>query len=146
MLLFAAYSATAAPGVTYWDSGEFIAAARSWGIPHPPGTPLYVTIARAFTAPVRRMARGARRDAIVGGRDRARRVGLAWAIARSIEKESAMGLAAALCAGAMSTAWSSATETEAYATALLLAMGMLVAAERARAAKGMRDGRRQTAI
>ena len=33
----------------YWDSGEYIATSYRLGIPHPPGTPLYVLIGRLFS-------------------------------------------------------------------------------------------------
>jgi tetratricopeptide (TPR) repeat protein len=44
----AVYSITVTPSIPFWDSGEFIATSHLLGIPHPPGTPLYVLIGRLF--------------------------------------------------------------------------------------------------
>ena len=43
------YCLTMNPSVPFWDSGEYIATSYILGVPHAPGTPLYVLIGRIFT-------------------------------------------------------------------------------------------------
>jgi hypothetical protein len=48
VIVFAIYLATLAPTTAFWDTSEYIAAAKVLGIPHPPGNPLFVILAHSF--------------------------------------------------------------------------------------------------
>ena len=127
VVLFSAYLATAAPDLTFWDASELVTAARTLGIPHPPGTPLWVLIARvvsnAFsnTGPARAVTMvSVLASALVGG------VGASM-LQRWVGSRAAV--VGAVIAGTMTTVWSNATETEVYAVSLLFSALMLAVGE-----------------
>jgi Protein of unknown function (DUF2723) len=48
LLVLLIYVATLAPTTAFWDTSEYIAAAKVLGIPHPPGNPLFIILAHSF--------------------------------------------------------------------------------------------------
>jgi hypothetical protein len=48
-LVLALYVLTLSPETAMWDTSEYIAAAYTLGIPHPPGNPFFVLLGRVFT-------------------------------------------------------------------------------------------------
>ena len=47
-IVLGVYLATLAPTTAFWDTSEYIAAAKVLGIPHPPGNPLFTLMAHVF--------------------------------------------------------------------------------------------------
>ncbi len=123
--LFLLYASTLAPGATLWDSGELLAAVHSLGVPHPPGTPLFIVLVNVWTKAVGFLPFAT-----------ASNLGSAVAAAVSCALLGVLGarwigrpfvaLPLAIAAGAMSSVWSSATETEVYSYTLLFNVLLLV--------------------
>jgi hypothetical protein len=126
-VLLALYLLALAPRVTFWDAGEFIAAIESWGIPHPPGTPLYVTLGRSVLVLL-----GGLPTALVVNALSAVLTAAACALGATLlaRRTGVTGgaIAAGLCAGCATSAWLSAAEAEVYSASLLLSALMLVVA------------------
>lgn len=108
----ALYAATLAPTVTLEDSGEFIAAARHLGVPHPSGYPLWCLVAHAFTwLPLGSVAERVHAVSATSG---AATVALVFALAR---RATGRMDAALLAAGALAVSrvlWSQSVIAEVY--------------------------------
>ncbi len=131
VLLLFVYMLTLAPGVTPWDSGEFLAAIRSFGVPHPPGTPLYVLIGKVWSMIFASAFGFARSINLLSAVCTAFACGILTSLFARWTGDGFAATAAGLTAGLMSTVWLSATETEVYAVALLFGCMILWAADRA---------------
>ena len=130
VFLFVVYCLTLSRGVTYWDAGEFLAAVHSLGIPHPPGTPLFILLAHVWSM----IASPVVGFTIAVNAFSALCTALAFGIVANLfwraTGDAIASFAAALTAGLMSTVWLNATETEVYACALLGAFVILWCAQR----------------
>ncbi len=130
--LLTAYVLTLAPTVTYWDSGEFIAAAKTLGIPHPPGTPLYVMIGNVWARLLAPLVGYGYAMNLLSAVSTAAACGIfTWLMAKWTRDRWAAA-AGGLLAGLMSSVWLNANETEVYAPALLVSGCLLLVAELAR--------------
>jgi hypothetical protein len=140
-VVLAVYLVTLAPTVTFWDAGEFIAAARTLGIPHPPGTPLFVLIAHAWGKLVP-IGEWAYRTNLLSALFSASAAGLFFlvvhrsmqGVVEGLSEDSARvlrlgGAAAAALLGAFTfTNWQNSNETEVYTVATFTTAAMAWAA------------------
>jgi hypothetical protein len=131
LLVLMGYLATLAPTVTFWDAGEFIAAAKTLGIPHPPGTPLFVMLGHVWGALVPFGEYAARLN-LLSALMSALGAGCFFLVAHeslvraTTDLEGGLagviriggGLAAALISGFTFTNWQNSNETEVYGVAM----------------------------
>jgi len=127
LLLFVIYLATGAPSLTFWDASEFATAIATFGVPHPPGTPLYVATGSALwhLIPVLTPVQA---GTLLSALATAGACALAASIITSVSGRRLTGVVAGLCAGVMGTVWMNATETEVYAVSLLSVAAQFAAA------------------
>jgi hypothetical protein len=125
---------TVQPSVSFWDCGEFIAAAFSLQVPHPPGAPLFTLLGRVFSMlPI--ASNVALRINYISVLASASSIMFLYLIAVKLiqnyrgkdPKNSVDGLATFICAaiGALAfsfsdTFWFNGVEAEVYATSTLL--------------------------
>ena len=128
--LLGVYALTLAPGVTLWDSGEFLAAVKTLGIPHPAGTPLYILLARCWSFLFAPMTGFARAVNLFSAVTTAAACAVVAYLFTKWTRDTAIGICGGVLAGAMSTVWMSATETEVYGLAMLVGCLILLAADR----------------
>ena len=121
-----------APTVTLWDAGEFLAASKVAGIPHPPGTPLWVMLAHSWATliPFGSWAFRVILMTAVAGAVATACLGLvAWEGLRRVPALADAGLprwfipagamGAAIAGSFTFTNWQNSNETEVYAIAML---------------------------
>ncbi|OLC07629.1 MAG: hypothetical protein AUH41_09990 [Gemmatimonadetes bacterium 13_1_40CM_66_11] len=113
---------TLAPTVTLWDAGEFITAAKVLGVPHPPGTPLFVLLGHVWAGVVR-IGGYAWRLNLMSACFSASGAGCLFLVAHRLLQGEAEWLriggaaAAAILAAFPFTHWQNSNETEVYAVA-----------------------------
>jgi hypothetical protein len=122
LAVLAGYVLTLAPTVTFWDAGEFIAAARTLGVPHPPGTPLFVMIAHVWGLLVPVGEYAVRTNLLSALFSAAGAGGFFLVVHESLRSTEPRGrlltaAAAALIGAFTFTNWQNSNETEVYAVA-----------------------------
>ncbi len=148
-VVLAVFILTLAPTVTFWDAGEFIAAAKTLGIPHPPGTPLFVMIAHVWAKMVP-VGEFALRTNLLSAVLSAAAAGLFFLVAHQSVRLFAtgydawsarllplVGAGAAVLLGAFSfTNWQNSNETEVYTVATFTIAAMSWSAHLWRRSRG----------
>ncbi|HKP95643.1 MAG TPA: DUF2723 domain-containing protein [Fibrobacteria bacterium] len=131
-LAFAVYLATMAPTVSFWDCGELVGASNILGNPHPPGNPLFTTLARVFIM-VAPFKEAATRVNLISALTSALTVMMCFLFLVKlfgILFQGKLSRFATYCSAAIGAAlvtfsdtfWFSAVEAEVYGTSMLLVM------------------------
>lgn len=141
LLVWLGYVVTLAPTVTLWDAGEFITAAKTLGIPHPPGTPLFVLLGNVWGRVVALGAYAWRLNLMSATFSAAGAACLFLVAHEALAGETrrlrlAGAAAAALLAGFTFTAWQNSNETEVYMVAMFSVAAIAWLCLRWRAARG----------
>lgn len=132
LILLGAYILTLAPSVTYWDSGEFLAAIKTLGIPHPPGTPLYILIGNVWAKAFGPLLGFAYAVNLLSAASTAAACAIFAHLMHRWTKDAFAAFAGGVLAGLMSSVWLNANETEVYAPALLVSILLVLIADNAR--------------
>jgi hypothetical protein len=134
IIVLLGYLVSLAPTVTFWDAGEFIAASRILGIPHPPGTPLFVMLGHVWGS-LLPFGEYAFRLNLMSAFFSSLAAGalflVVWESLRPIEREAGVGqgrwlriagaMAAAVIGAFTFTNWQNSNETEVYGVASFMA-------------------------
>jgi tetratricopeptide (TPR) repeat protein len=127
---FGVYLATMAPTVSFWDCGELVGASNILGNPHPPGNPLFTTLARVFIL-IAPFKEAATRVNVISALTSALTVMMSYlfivklleiVFARKLDKFilHCSGLIGAVLVMFSDTFWFSAVEAEVYGTSMML--------------------------
>jgi len=129
--LFAVYIRTAAPTVTFGDSGELVTAAATLGVPHPTGFPLYLLAGKLFSLIVP-FGDVAFRLNLLSALCGALAAAAVFFLVRALGQYKSLAVCAALFTGFLPTMWDHATEAKVYAMAsLFIAVALALAIQAA---------------
>jgi hypothetical protein len=124
---FGAFALHLLPGVGYWDTGIFQAAAPTLGLTHPTGYPTYLLLGWAFANVVPLGDPAFRMNllsAVLGGLA----VGALYALARALGARRSLGAAAALAFGLIQPFWRTAVRADPHVLHLAFALVLLLLA------------------
>jgi hypothetical protein len=122
------YLVTLCRGVYWYDSAEYVTAAYTLGVPHPPGYPLYTLLARLFLClPLSPALAVNAMSALCG----AVAVALAYANARMLGAHAPAAVAAGAMLASSPSFWTNATVAEVYTPGLCFTLLVLLVLLRA---------------
>ena len=131
LVVLAGYVITLAPTVTFWDAGEFIASSHILGIPHPPGTPLFILLGRVWDVLIPGLTTAVKTN-LMSATFSAGSAYFLFLFMHEVLREGTRGLdeatarftrvggafAASLCSAFTFTNWQNSNETEVYQVAM----------------------------